>query len=107
MAFLEQLKMQKAFSLDAILANPGTAAIPDNTSAQWAVAVGLGAKTNEIHIGSVKTYVERMEKQGLGEFATLCVQKATAKCPGIANTLAYTQMMQGPIGKLIQGKVAA
>jgi hypothetical protein len=48
-----------------------------------------------------------MEAQGLGEFATLCVQKATAKCPGIANTLAYTQMMQGPIGKLIQGKVAA
>jgi hypothetical protein len=107
MAFLAQLKMQKAFSLDAILANPGKAAIPDNTSAQWAVAVGLGAKANEICISQIKVYVERMEAQGLGEFATLCVQKATAKCPGIANTLAYTQMMQGPIGKLIQGKVAA
>jgi len=106
MAYLAMLRAQKAFSIDAILADPGRAAIPDNTSAQWCVAVGLASRANEINFGAIATYAERMEQKALGEFATLCVQRSLRQCPNIATSHAFAKLILGPIGNLIEGRVS-
>jgi hypothetical protein len=105
MAFLNLVRQQKAFSLDGIIADPANAPIPDKTSVQWCVAKGLASRATVGNFKSIGIYLERMEKIKLGEFATLCVRDAIRKTTALQSTAAFIELMVGPVGKLIQGKV--
>ena len=107
MATVDLLRKQKAFSIDAILMDPNKAPIPEGTSAQWVVAKGLAARIDESNLHLALNYLERYEKANLGEFAAVCVQDATRRCPRITQTMTYIErLVPGPIGRLISGKVA-
>lgn len=92
-------------SLDAILADPGNAIIPENPSALWCISVGLANKATVANFDRHKIYAERLVDHSLGEFAALLVRDSTRRNPAVATTKAYIEMATGKVGNLINGKV--
>jgi hypothetical protein len=92
-------------NIDAILADPANAKIPDKVDQLYAVSVGLAARANDKTFGRIVQYATRVLKEAnRGEFAVLTVRDSLRKDPEVANTEAYTRMSAGPIGDLIAGK---
>ena len=91
-------------NLDAILADPKNAPIPDEPSVVYAVAIGLAAKANEVNYARVKTYCERLHKAELGEYATLLVRDSVRRNPRVTSTRAYIELTSGDVGKLMTGR---
>jgi len=105
--FIAFLKIWRSMpSLDAILADPAHAPIPDRQalSALYAVSVGLAAKANPANFDRVRVYAERLEKARLGEFAVLMVRDSVRRENKIGSTRAWIEMTTGPVGKLMGGR---
>lgn len=96
-AFLEIY--ESAPSIDAILADPEGAPIPEEPSALYAVSAGLAAKANEKNFGSVNVYIQRLFKKKLGEFATLTARDAIRRDKKIAKTKDYIKYCLSDAGK--------
>lgn len=90
-------------SIDGILLNPDTAAIPQNLGALFAVVTGLAAKTNEQNFGRVAVYVQRLADAARGDFAALCIRDAARRTPALQQTPDFVKLMLGDLGALING----
>jgi len=93
--------------LDVILMSPDRAPIPpkSNPSALYAVSAGLATKANPQTFAAISKYAERMEKQGLAEFAILLHRDSLRRCPDVQHTAAFAKLCTGPLGRLIAGDV--
>lgn len=103
-AFLAMLRASKAFNLDAILADPMHALIPENTSAQWAVAIGLAGRATEANFGRVAQYGNRLVEAKLGEFGVLMMRDSVRRNARIGSTRAWIEMASSPLGQLFTGR---
>jgi AAA domain (dynein-related subfamily) len=74
-------------SLDGILLNPATAAVPDEPSALCAVATGLARRVTDQNFAAVSQYADRLAR----EYGTLLVKSATARLPGLVHHPAFTR----------------
>jgi len=95
-------------SLDAIIADPENAPIPNRSelSSLYAVSVGLAAKANSLNFDRIRIYAERMEKLKLGDFAVLLVRDSIRRDQKIGSTRAWIEMASGKVGHLMSGRDA-
>ncbi len=89
MAFLELAK--EAPSIDAILANPETEAIPEKPSLKYLVASGLASRATKQNFSRVFKYLERMPQQ----FRVLSIRDAIGKDKTLAATENYISWVCG------------
>jgi hypothetical protein len=83
--FLRQFRQLP--SIDEILLNPATAAVPTETSAQIAVATALGRVLTDNSIGRGLTYLDRMPT----EMRVMAVRDAAAREVAITHTPEFIQ----------------
>jgi hypothetical protein len=74
-------------SIDGILLNPDTAAVPTDPSALYAVSVALASRASGQNGERVIGYASRLP----AEFSVLCVRDAHRRCPDIANCRAFVE----------------
>lgn len=91
-------------SVDAILANPQSAALPNKPAECYAVCTGLAARANDKTIARIGTYATRLAQNDQGEFAALTIRDCIKRVPALANTADYVTLMCGPVGQLISGQ---
>jgi hypothetical protein len=72
-------------SPDAILLNPGTADIPDDLGALYAVCGALARKASDKNIDRLCTYLDRLP----AEFAVMVITEATRRDPALQHTAAF------------------
>lgn len=82
---------ETAPDLDAIMADPDKAPIPDEPSALHAVAAGLAMNTTVRNVGSVVIYAQRLFKAGFGEFSTLLMRDALRREQKIRRSVEYKE----------------
>lgn len=70
---------------------------------QWAVCVGLAARTTEKNFPAIVTYAERLTEKKKGEFAVVLVRDALRKEKKVANTEAFKALGNGPFGDVVCG----
>lgn len=73
-------------SLDAIIASPKTAKVPDNPALMYAIASGLSRIATVTNIDAVMAYVRRIPM----EFAEMLTRSMTARDSKLSETSAYT-----------------
>ena len=91
-------------SLDSILLDPDSAAIPTRPEARYAVAVGVAQKANAGNFARVAQYAERLRKANASEFAALMIRDSYRRNKDICDTPAFIKMMAGELGKLVRGE---
>jgi hypothetical protein len=102
--FLAFLRLyQELPSVDAILLDPDSTAIPENPATLYALAGALAHRTTEANFGRVARFADRMVQAGRGEFAVLTVRDAMNRQPKIVNTQAFVKLATGELGQLISG----
>jgi hypothetical protein len=102
--FLAFLRLyQELPSVDAILLDPDSTAIPENPATLYALAGALAHRTTEANFGRVARFADRMVQAGRGEFAVLTVRDAMNRTPKIVNTQAFVKLATGELGQLISG----
>jgi AAA domain (dynein-related subfamily) len=69
-------------SIDAILLNPATAAVPTDPATCYAVSAALARRATDTNVGRVIQYLDRMPE----EFAVYAIKDATARDPMVAKT---------------------
>lgn len=90
-------------SIDAALADPDAAAIPDNPSALWAVVTGLASKANAQTFGRISRYAERLTAAGRGDLGNLLVRDCIRRDPSLQHTPEYIRTRVGEMGALTVG----
>jgi len=95
--------------LAAIIANPARCWLPDKSEEHYlskahATAIGLARKATIANFAAIKTYAERYEQIGMGDFAVLMVRDCLHSDPQIEKTMAWKEMAVGPVGRLMQGR---
>jgi len=83
-------------SIDAILLNPDTAAIPTEPSALYAVCVALACRASTQTGDRIIRYAGRLP----AEFSVLCVRDAHRKSPDIASCRAFVEWASNHAGIL-------
>lgn len=73
--------------VDTILMNPRRAPVPEDTSAQYAVASALAHCASDTNFDRICTYLDRLPT----EFRMLCVRDATLRDPALCSTAAYVK----------------
>lgn len=91
-------------SLDAILLDPGNAAIPQKPASLFAVATGLASKANESNFSRIATYAERLTQAKHGEFAVLMLRDCLRRAPKLMQTSDFTKLAASETGKLFSGR---
>lgn len=92
-------------SVDAVIAAPDTAVIPENVAAQYAITSALAHVANVNNFDRVMVYADRLMQAKLGEFAVMMVSDAVRRDPVIAATPAFICAQGGEIGRLMLGNV--
>jgi hypothetical protein len=78
-------------SIEAILLNPHSAPLPDDSATQYAVAVALGARTTHENQESVFNYLERFAKAGRPEMAVLSIQDSLRRDSTLSQTSTFNK----------------
>jgi hypothetical protein len=73
--------------VDSILLNPHQAPVPEEPSAQYAVASALARCAADTNFDRICTYLDRLP----AEFRILCVRDATLRDPTLRSTAAYVK----------------
>jgi MoxR-like ATPase len=73
--------------VDTILLNPQRAPVPEDASAQYAVASALARCASDSNFDRICTYLARLPT----EFRVLCVRNATLRAPTVRSTGAYVK----------------
>ncbi len=97
---------QQIGSVDSVLNDPAGAVIPSNTSALWAICIGLAARATPKNFKDILVYLERLVAERHGEFAALVVKDAVKRDPSIGHTQSFVKMSTGPVGVVYQGAIA-
>lgn len=90
-------------SIDGILVDPDSAAIPKEPATRYAVVTALAMRSNARNFGRVGRYAERLTDGGAGEFAALLVRDAVRKDTSITQTPDFIRLAAGDLGQLISG----
>lgn len=90
-------------SIDAILASPLTAPIPQGLSALFAICTALGAQANVANFGQVLVYANRLIEAELSEYAALLVRDAVRRTPALQDTPVFIGAQSGPLGRIFLG----
>lgn len=86
--FMAYMRLWKSLpNIDAILLNPSGAPVPNEVSALYAVATGLGRVATANNLGRVITYLERLPD----EYNVLSVRDAITRESSLAASPEYTQ----------------
>lgn len=105
--FLGFLRVFRAMpKLDMILSDPRHAIIPEEPSAQCAIATGLARMATPANFGAICEYAGRLEKAGFGECAGLMVRDSVRCNDKVTNTRAYIELSSSTVGKLMTGRAA-
>lgn len=88
---------------DAILMAPDAGDLPTRPEVLYAIVVALATRVNATCVGAFCRYLERLVKDGRGEFAALGVNLMLTREPRLANTPDFVRAAVGPIGDLIVG----
>lgn len=72
---------------DAILLNPSTADVPDDSPTQYALAGALSSRATSSNVDRFSTYIERLKP----ELSVLAMSMATRRDPELASTDAFTK----------------
>lgn len=72
-------------SIDDIIANPDTAALPTQPGVSYAISAALARKMNDQNIGSICTYLDRLPP----ESSVACMKDAVTRNKSICKTRAY------------------
>ena len=84
------VKLHKSLpSMDAILADPRGAALPQKHATAYAISAALSRKADRSNFGAVITYAERIGSALSREFETVAVVEAVKRDPGLKETAAY------------------
>src|SRR5258708_1919078 len=103
--FLAFLRLYRELpSVDAILLDPDSTAVPSSPAPLYALASALAARTLPTNFGRVARFVGRMVDDGHGEFGVLLVRDAMQRQPGIIQTTAFVKLATSDLGALISGK---
>jgi len=94
---------QSMVSPDVVLTSPDTAPIPTETSALYAVSVAIADRVRAASMGRYCRYLERLVKDGKGEFAAVSLKTAISRDSTLANGADYINAMSGDLGRLIVG----
>jgi hypothetical protein len=84
-------KAKSLVNLDRLLANPETTLIPEEPDVLYVTMQGIANKATRQNIGSVVTYVERVEQTGFAEFAMICMEQIRETKENVANTIPFTE----------------
>jgi ATPase family associated with various cellular activities (AAA) len=90
-------------SADLVLTAPGTAPIPTEPSALYAVSTAIAMRVQKESMTRYCCYLERLCHEERAEFAALSMKTALAREPGLCNTPGYIRAMSGPLGQLMVG----
>lgn len=91
-------------SIDQILIDPKSVAVPKQPAVLYALASALAYRTTEANFERIAQYVHRMVDAGQGEFAVLCVKDCMRREPKVTQTRAFVKLATGDVGKLISDK---
>lgn len=94
---------QQMVSPDVVLTTPGTAPIPSEPSALYALTTAIAMRVQAASTGRLCTYLERLVNEGKSEFAAVSLQTMTTRDATLANTPGYINAMSGPLGQLLLG----
>lgn len=84
-------------SIDAILINPGSADVPTEPAALYAIATALATRIADGNAGRVLKYFTRMPS----EFCMLGIRDSLRKCPTAANNKGFIEWMADNSGFLM------
>lgn len=92
--------------LDAILASPETAPVPDQPSTLYAVVSGLASRCTVETFPAIAAYTQRLGKAGHGEFSVLLLRDASRREPKTFAMKEFSDVIQADdkkLGSLICG----
>jgi hypothetical protein len=98
---------EKMPDINAILANPKTAKVPDETSTLWALSVALSRKATPQLMQPICDYVERMHDEGFGPFAAFVLRDISKRSEECTETAAFTKLASSNVGKELYAAAAA
>lgn len=90
-------------SIDGILVDPNTGAIPDKPATLYAVTAALATRATVENFSRIARYAERLVETGNGEFAALLLLDSQRKNEEIAKSTDFIRLMAGDLGQLIGG----
>lgn len=103
--FLAFLRLYEELpSVDAILIDPDSVAVPDRPATLYALSGALAHRATKQNFGRVARFAERMVNDGRGEFAALLVRDVVTRTPAVTQTAAFVKLATGDLGSLISGK---
>lgn len=91
-------------SIDQILIDPMTPAIPSNPAAMYAVATALAHRATTQNFPRIAQYVQRLVDAGKGEFGVLTIRDSMQRTPAITQTTAFVRLATGDLGLMINGQ---
>lgn len=103
--FLAFLRLYRELpSVDQILIDPDSVAIPESPAVLYALSGALAHRTTDQNFGRVARFIDRMVGAGRGEFGVLLVRDAIRRHPSITATQAFVKLTIGELGTLISGR---
>lgn len=102
--FLSFLRLLRELpNIDGILLNPDKGKIPTKPAVLYAVTTALGMKATAANFDRIAVYINRLMRDGHGEFAALLARDASNRCPEIQETTSFIKLAAGELGRLIGG----
>lgn len=91
-------------SIDAILVNPASVAVPSDPAVLYALSSALAHRATTANFDRIAEYVDRMVAAGRSEFGVLVVRDALTRHPEVAATKGCIRLACSDIGELISGQ---
>lgn len=90
-------------TLDKILSDPTSVAIPDNAGQLYALMTGLASRANTKTAVAVAKFAQRVVDARKGEFAVLLIRDVLRREPKVAETPAFVRLLTGDLKHLVSG----
>lgn len=91
-------------NIDQILIDPDSVAIPAQPATLYAVASAVAYRTTEQNFGRVAQFIERLQRDGHGEFGVLLLHDAMQRTPAVTQTQAFVKLATGELASLVSGR---
>jgi len=91
-------------SIDAILIDPDSQALPTNPGTLYAVATALASRATPANFGRVARYAQRLLDAKQGDMGALLVRDSLRRQPAVTQTAEFSKLVSGPLGRLMSGE---
>lgn len=103
--FLAFLRLYRELpSIDQILIDPNSVAIPTSPATLYALAGALAHRATEQNFPRVARFAERLDENGSAEFAVLLLRDVMRRTPIVSQTTAFVKLATSKLGSLINGR---